>query len=400
MTWSTSALVGAARRSAKRCSARRVFFRPHSSNRRAPAGCRLLACTLVLLAWTPAVPRAQTSSLYSNLSNPAIGFNALFLGQAATDLNQPYGPQFQESEISLISSVDPYWTLWANIVFSPDGVDPEEVAATSTAIPQVQLKIGKLRATFGKQGLLHTHAFPFIQAPVIMANTIGGEGFKDAGVEASWLTPTPWYSELIAGVYQPVAADAENPLDFGSSDHSNIPVLGHFTNQFDVTDATTMELGVSALSGKGADELRHAAYGVNLTFRNVPPRQSNQRGWILQGEYIEKARYQGGGYHREQHGWYGFFQTRWSQRWWTGVRVEQAFDSFTDVLVDPSSGDPVAGNIDRASVNVAWTASEFSYVRLEYSIARADGGPGNRPLDRRIMVQTSYTIGFHPPHAY
>ena len=161
---------------------------------------RVLACICAALACTPAPSRAQTKSIYSNLANPAIGFNALFLDQAARDLNEPYGPQFQESEISLLSVVDPYWNLWANIVFAPDGVDPEEVYATTTRIPAIQLKIGKLRATFGKHGLLHTHAFPFIQAPVIMANTIGEEGFKAAGMEAAWLTPSPWYCELTGGI--------------------------------------------------------------------------------------------------------------------------------------------------------------------------------------------------------
>jgi len=70
------------------------------------------------------------------------------------------------------------------------------------------------------------------------------------------------------------------------------------------------------------------------------------------------------------------------------------------VLSGASTGEPVPGRIRRASVNVAWTPSEFSYVRAEYSFAKADDGIGNEPLDRRFMIQLSYTIGFHPPHAY
>ncbi|MGD1048221.1 MAG: hypothetical protein ABR899_05660 [Candidatus Krumholzibacteriaceae bacterium] len=361
---------------------------------------RMLACICAALACTPAFPRAQTKSIYSNLANPAIGFNALFLDQAARDLNEPYGPQFQESEISLLSVVDPYWNLWANIVFAPDGVDPEEVYATTTRIPSIQLKIGKLRATFGKHGLLHTHAFPFIQAPVIMANTIGEEGFKAAGMEAAWLTPIPWYCELTGGIYQGAGPDAGHPLDFGSTEHDNVPFLGHLKNEVDVNDNTTLELGASALSGKGTDGHTHAAYGADLTLRNVPLRRSNQRGWILQGEYIEKGSYPGGTYSREQHGWYASYQYRWSQICWTGLRAEEAFDSFTDVLTDLATGDPVPGHIRRVSANVAWTPSEFSFIRLEYSIARADDGKGNAPLDRRLMVQMCYTIGYHPAHAY
>ncbi len=361
---------------------------------------RMLACLVVVLACVPALATAQTSSMFSNLANPAMGMNALFSGQAARNINQPYGLHFDEAEISLISVVDPYWTFVSNIVFVGDGtVDPEEVWVRSTNIPGIQLKLGKIRGTFGKHGLLHTHAFPFIQGPIVMENTIGGEGFKDAGAEASWLTPLPWFSELTGGVYEAIATDDDHPLDFGSTRHDNVPYLGHFKNQFDVNDATTMELGQSILQGRGTDGARHAAYGADVTLRNVPARNSNRRGWILQSEYLQKGSSAEGNYAREGDGGYLSFQYRASQVWWTGIRAEQARNSFTDFLVD-GAGSPIAGKVNRFSANLAWTPSEFSFVRLEYSHAQADGGNGIKPSDDRIMIQMSYTIGYHPAHAY
>jgi hypothetical protein len=336
--------------------------------------------------------------MFSNLANPAIGMNALFTGQAAHNLDQPYGLGFDEAEISVISVVDPYWTFVSNIVFLPDHtVDPEEVWVRSTNIPGIQLKLGKIRGTFGKHGLLHTHAFPFIQAPIVMGNTIGEEGFKDAGVEASWLTPLPWFFEVTGGAYQAIGVDDDHPLDFGSSRHDNTPFLGHLKNLFDVNDATTLELGQSVLQGRGADGSRHDAYGADLTVRNVPARNSNRRGWILQGEYLQKGSSAGGVYTREQDGGYASLQYRLSQVWWVGVRGEQARRSFTDFVVD-EVGAPVSGTVHRASVNIAWTPSEFSFVRLEYS--HATTGSGIHPTDDRLMVQMSYTIGYHPAHAY
>ena len=359
---------------------------------------RLFACLLAALLCAPALATAQTSSLFSNLANPSIGMNALFSAQAARNLNQPYGLRFDEAEISVISVVDPYWTLVSNIVFAGDGsVDPEEVWVRSTNIPGIQLKLGKIRGTFGKHGLLHTHAFPFIQAPVIMANTIGEEGFKDAGLEAAWLTPLPWFSELTGGVYQAIATDGDHPLDFGSTKHGNIPLLGHFKNQFDLNDATTLELGQSFLEGRGSDGNTHSAFGADLTVRNVPPRNSNSRGWILQGEYLQKGSSVGGTYNKEQNGWYASLQYRLSQTWWVGFRGEQARDSEADFLVD-STGAAISGKVSRVSANVAWMPSEFSFVRLEYSHATADAGV--HPSDDRIAIQMSYTIGYHPAHAY
>jgi putative OmpL-like beta-barrel porin-2 len=360
---------------------------------------RMLACLCAALVCVPSIAFAQTSSMFSNLANPAIGMNALFSGQAARNLNQPYGLQFDEAEISFISVVDPYWTLASNIVFTPDGVDPEEIWARSTSIPGIQLKLGKLRGTFGKHGQLHTHAFPFIQAPIVMANTIGNEGFKDAGLEAAYLTPLPWFSEVTGGVYQAAAVDDDHPLDLGSTRHDNVPYLGHFKNLFDLNDATTLELGQSILQGRGTDGYRHAAYGADLTIRNVPPKNSNRSGWILQGEYLQKGSTVDGSTLRETDGGYASLQYRLSQVWWMGVRGEQARKSFTDFLVD-GAGNPIPGKVNRVSANVSWSPSEFSFVRLEYSHAQADAGNGIQPNDDRIMIQMSYTIGFHPAHAF
>jgi hypothetical protein len=355
-------------------------------------------CLMAALACLPADAGAQTSTMYSNLANPAIGMNALFSAQAAPNLDQPYGLNFDQAEISFISVVDPWWTLSSNIVFLGDhSVDPEEVWVRNTSIPAVQLKVGKLRGTFGKHGLLHTHAFPFIQAPVIMPNTIGEEGFKDPGLEAAWLTPLPWYAELTGGLYQALPLSPDNPLDLGSTAHDNLPLLGHFKNQFDLNDATTLEVGASLLQGRGADGHQHGAYGADVTFRNVPARSSNRRGWILQSEYIQKGSSSGGSYARGPDGEYVSFQYRLSQIWWTGVRWEQARNSFTDFEVD-DTGAAIPGTVTRGSINVAWAPSEFSFVRLEYSHAQADRGI--HPTDDRLMIQMSYTIGHHPAHAY
>ena len=359
---------------------------------------RTCACLLAALALLPALASAQTqSTMFSNLTNPAIGINALFSAQAAPTLNQPYGPQFDEAELSAIAVVDPYWTLSANIVFMQDAVDPEEIWARNTNIPSVQLKLGKLRGSFGKHPLLHPHAFPFGEAPIAVTNAIGKEGLKDAGLEAAWLTPLPWFAELTGGAYQALDVSDDNPLDLGSTRHDNLPWLGHFKNQFDVTDETTLEAGASYLQGRGTDDFVHSVVGADLTVRNVPAKSSNRRGWILQGEWLQKGSNVGGNYVAEQRGGYGSFQYRLSQVWWAGIRGERALDSSTDFMAD-AAGAPVSGAVSRGTANLAWVPSEFSFVRLEYSHAKAEAGV--HPTDDRILLQLSYTIGFHPAHAY
>ncbi len=357
---------------------------------------RLFICCITLVFG--AFPlHAQTRSIISNLANPAIGMSALFLAQAAPDLNTPgsTGPSFQEAEISVISTVDPLWTLAGNFTFDAGSGVAEEAYATTDAIPGIQFKVGEFRAAFGKHGTLHTHAFPFIQAPIIMSNSVGEEGFKNAGLEAAWMTPLPWFCELTLGGYAQVEATPDHPLDFNGGYTGSIPYLVHLKNLFDVDENTTMELGASDLTGMGDDSLHHAVYGADLTFRNVPLRQSNQHGWILQGEFIKKVSYNDGVYNQESDGWYASFQNRWGQEWWTGIRVEEAFHTVSDISDNPTDTF-LSGHVQRASANIAWLPSEFSEMKLEYGLARNDAGT----VDNRVMLQFNYIIGFHPPHAY
>jgi hypothetical protein len=367
---------------------------------------RLFFITMLLGA--PALGLAQTRSIISNLANPAIGMSALFLVQAAPHLSIPgsTGPSFQEAEISVISTVDPLWTLAGNFTFDAGSGVAEEAYATTDSIPSIQFKVGEFRAFFGKHGTLHTHAFPFIQAPLIMSNTIGEEGFKNAGLEAAWMSPLPWYGELTLGAYKPVENDGvsqtggndgggNHPLNFNSGAQDNIPYLAHLKNLFDVDDDTTLELGASDLTGYGNDGLHHAVYGGDLTIRNVPLRRSNQAGWILQGEYLKKVSYTTGIYNQESDGWYASFQNRWGQEWWSGLRVEEAFNLVSDISENPTDSS-LSGHVQRASVNVAWLPSEFSEMKLEYGIAKDAAGA----VDNRVMLQFNYIIGFHPPHSY
>src|SRR5262249_44776503 len=325
---------------------------PFDAGGRVRMRARALPYLFAALVCLPVSANAQsTSSMYSNLANPAIGMNALFTGRAAHNLNEAYGFHFDEAEISLLSVVDPYWTFASNIVFVGDGtVDPEEAWARNTSLPSVQLKLGKIRGFFGKQGLLHTHAFPFIEGPVVMPNTIGEEGFKDPGIEPAWLTPLPWYAELTGGVYQAIDASDENPLDFGSTAHDNVPYLGHLKNQVELSSSTTLEVGQSALQGRGADGHHHAAYGADVTFRNVPAQNSNRKGWILMGEYLQRGSKIGSDYVRNADCGYASFQYPLAQLYLVGVRGEEARDSFADFVVD-ELGTPLAAKATRVSAN-------------------------------------------------
>ncbi len=195
-------------------------------------------------------------------------------------------------------------------------------------------------------------------------------------MEAAWLTPLPWFAELTGGVYQAIGVDDEHPLDFGSTRHDNVPFLGHFKNQFDLNDATTLELGQSVLQGRGSDglharRLRRGRDDPQRAAKKLEPARVDPAGRI----HPEGLRPPAGPTPRSRTAGTRRFQYRLSQVWWAGIRGEQARDSFTDFLVD-DAGDPIPGKVTRGSANIAWTPSEFSFIRLEYSHAKADDGAG------------------------
>ena len=165
-----------------------------------------------------------------------------------------------------------------------------------------------------------------------------------------------------------------------------------------MNDATTLELGQSALQGRGADGDVHAAYGADVTVRNVPREDSNRRGWILQGEYLQEGSDRRTAPTPAE-------QTASTRRSSTGCRSSGGWARAANRRARAS---PTSWSTRRATafpeppnagaVNVAWTPSEFSFIRLEYSHAKADAGV--HPTDDRILLQMSYTIGYHPAHAY
>src|SRR5881398_2391428 len=107
--------------------------------------------------------------------------------------------------------IDPYARADAFISFGETGVNVEEGYVTFTALPAgLLLKVGKMRAEFGKVNTIHNHALPFIDRPLVTNNLVGGEdGIDDAGISLSRFLPAPknWFFQGTAQVYRGDSSD-------------------------------------------------------------------------------------------------------------------------------------------------------------------------------------------------
>src|SRR5690606_8630759 len=117
------------------------------------------------------------------------------------------GFNLQQLEMSLGSTVDPYFRFDSNLSFSLEGVEIEEAYATTLDLPaRLQLRAGQFLWRFGRFNAPHPHVWHFVDQPFTLGRLFGGEGGRGLGVELSWLLPLPWFAEVVASVQQ---ADGE-----------------------------------------------------------------------------------------------------------------------------------------------------------------------------------------------
>ncbi len=364
----------------------------------------LLASALSLPVW------AQTSSL----KTPNISANALFLYQNSNfhqqdpDLNnidqQPNGFDVQETELQIYSDVDPYTRLSLLFSIHPNyesngttveekwQIEPEEAYAESNVIPDVTLKIGKFKAFMGKHNTLHTHAYPFVLAPLANVHLLGDEGLNDAGVSAAILLPTSWYNELTLQILRGAGENTE----FSSPTPSDNVGLVHWKNLWDLSDALTMEAGVSYAQGANNYQGDTKLAGADWTFKWRPTTGGKYKSWMWATEYLSRTQQKKNTSDENGSGLATWFQYQFAERW-------AALYRFDNLKITGSYTPTDLPNKvwERHSVALVFMPSEFSSFKFEYD--QRHGGTVNNKGDnteKAFFLQANFTIGSHPAHSY
>ena len=343
----------------------------------------VLAWTFAMIATCLLAPAAFAAAT----QNPDLSVNALVLyknsnrGYDQTQENRN-GLLLQEAEMQFASDVDPYWRFVGTFSLSqtPDSsaapyspkwtFEPEEVYAETIDFEVFTFRVGKFKAALGKHNQLHSHAFPFIDAPLQNSQLLGDEGFNDTGASLSTLLPLPWFSEF---TLQGFAGESDDNPYFLSSSPGNFVGLAHFKNLWDLTDELTSEAGVSAASGGNSAGSSTNFYGADLTFKW---RKSLERAVIWSTEFLRRDL----GTDRGQ-GLASWVQFQATRRWWIETRGEWLTSSI---------------NARKQSLAIAFDPSEFSEIRTQYDHVN----DSNEKDEHRVMLQFNYTIGAHPAHAY
>ena len=336
---------------------------------------------LILLVSTTSF--AEKSKSRGNSFNPDIGINVLFLSQNSDRDRSEDGMKLQEAELQFSSDVDTYFT--AKVLFavaSEDGsygIEPEEAYVETISVPYVTLKIGKSKMPIGKHNQLHSHAFPFINAPLMNVTILGDEGLNETGIGASGLIPLPWFSELSLDYTQ-----GENEDLFNSDRKGNKAVISRFKNLWDLTDSTTLEFGISGARGNNSEHLDTSLYGADLTLKWRPVDGGKYHSFEWASEFLAKNKK--GAVDDKLSGIVSHLKYQMSQRWYGQYRYD--YLGLNDSKTINAS--------KRHTALVAFIPSEFSSVRMQYETI----DDGQVMDEKRLSVQLNISIGAHPAHVY
>jgi len=219
--------------------------------------------------------------------NPDISVIGDFIGAAGYGANRKIPSlEMHESEVGFQEVIDPYARADFFISFGERGVNLEEGFLTFTALPAgLQLKVGKMRAAFGKVNTLHNHVLPWADRPLVNQNLIGGEdGINDAGLSLSRILPAP-KGIFLEGLAQVYRGDSDNV--FRADKRTDVSAIGHLRLYHDFSESTNLDAGVSYARGHspfgdGTNQL----YGGDFTLRWKPLRRAIYRSFVARSELV------------------------------------------------------------------------------------------------------------------
>ncbi|MET0401839.1 MAG: zinc-regulated TonB-dependent outer membrane receptor [Cystobacter sp.] len=315
------------------------------------------------------------------------------------------GFNLQQLEMSVNTAVDPYFRFTGNIVFSQFGVEVEEAYAATTALPaNLQLRAGQFLTLFGRINPTHPHSWDFVDQPFAVGRIFGGEGNRGLGVEASWLSPLPWYLELIGSITDASGASTARSFLGGGGGGVRSPLDFQFTGAvkqfFPLADDLSLVWGLSAADGPTPTGYRNRTdvFGTDVYLKYRPLSGGSFTLVSFQGELFYRRRQVPQDVLSDLSG-YGQVLWRFAQRWATAGRYE--FGSPARKLDGALASDPLdpgwTAHRHRVSANVTFWPTEFSRLRLQAATDLA--GWRDRP-DYSVFLALEVVMGAHGAHAF
>lgn len=330
------------------------------------------------------------------------------------------GFNLQELEFGIQGVVDPYFRYDTFLVINDEGIEIEETYGTTLlGLPlNSQFRIGKMRNKFGRINLLHRHNQNFVTLPVVATRFLG-EHLNPVGVEANFLLPLPWFSELSIFGGSPEVETPSFDRDEDANNLGRLLYVFHLSNFFELSDSLGVNIGGSFATGANATERgnRTNLWGVDLYAKYKPLKNKSYQEVMLQSEFMYRNAESEDG-DLSDYGFYTQLVYRFAKRWRAGVRYgwvdtddpleiinEGEELENNDLLQIANEGGEeheedellgLFGEEYRISAMLTFAPSEFSLIKLQYDY-------NDRDFDDNVhglFLQFQYAIGAHGAHPF
>jgi hypothetical protein len=337
----------------------------------------------------PATPAPAPVLRTAPTTNPDISAIGDFRTSYSSDGQRNLNPDFHQLELQVTSVVDPYGR--ANFIFSLGkdslggeyGADLEEATLTSLTLPaSLQITLGKFKPNFTKVNIIHPHAFPFVDFPVMIEHFFSDEGLFMEGASASILVPNPWdfYQEFDFEIGR---SETNASLGYGAT--NKLLSIAHLNNFFDLSDNSTLGVGLSGLNGPNAFNLNTTMAGIDLTYKWKPVQFNTYNSFTWQTEGMLSSSDTSAGNAVKSYGAYTYMEYQIEKRIFLGARFDY-------------SGLPGVEKADERTESLLFRMqpTEFSIFALEFQNVNRNYAPSYR----QVVFRAIFGIGTHAAHSY
>ena len=202
--------------------------------------------------------------------------------------------------------------------------------------------VGRLLSTSGLANGGHLHDYHFVEYPRIVRSAFGDEGFRVDGVRLSWLSPLPFWAEIV--------------LEGQFLARANDFATGNVNLFFELNEDHGLSIeGFAILNGwnKSHKTFLLNGWGASLRYKYKPTKRGGRNHFILAGEFIHRNISLEGGI---VSGLYVLAEYLWAKRFSVGLNYDQIIST---------------GSIEGNALTLAfsWYISEFQRLRLQYTHA-------------------------------
>ena len=331
-------------------------------------------------ALLPPSSSAPERSLWSSELNPAISLIPDFTFSAGNDplWKEAEALNVREVEVAFSAAIDPYARASAALSLEDGEFSAEEVYASFPALPGgFSAKLGKFYLDFGKTNGQHLHTWFQADKPLALRDFLGEEPFSGTGLSLNRVLPTAWASDLTLEV-----TGGKNEGVFGGR-RSDLAYLLAWRNYWDLSDASNLEVQLSAIQGRNEERKRTTLGNLAVTWRYRSD-LSRREGLMWRTEILrEHYRTEDGLLHAN--GAFSFVDWQFRRGWFFGVRGDYA-----EHPLNPQEHDKGGALV------LTWYPSEYQKLRMQVQ-RTSYAGIGSK---NAMVFEYGFSLGPHGAHPF